>query len=361
MKKIPVGILGATGMVGQQYLQLLADHPWFEVAFLASSEHSAGKSYAQAIAGRCHMPEKIFERYSLLPVHSMDQIEAAKVNCRFVFSAVSSEAAKMYEELYAKNGLPVISNVSYHRSTPDVPVLIPEVNPEHAEMIRIQQNNRQWDKGFIVAKPNCSLQSYMIPLAPLHRKFKVARLSVTTLQAISGAGHPGVPSLDILGNIVPFIGGEEEKSEQEPLKIWGSMNGQGISPAQGITIAAHCNRVPVIDGHLACVSVAFEKKPSSDEILEMWSTYQGLPQQLQLPSAPNQVIIYNSDKDRPQPRLDKDAGKGMSITVGRLRECPLLDYRFVALSHNTIRGAAGGGILNAEFLLRQGYMEEICR
>lgn len=361
MKKIPVGILGATGMVGQHYLQLLAEHPWFEVAFLASSEHSAGKTYAQAIAGRCHMPEAIFERYSQMPVHSIDQIASAKTSCSFVFSAVSSEAAKLYEEQYAKNGIPVISNVSYHRSTPDVPVLIPEVNPEHAEMIRIQQSNRQWDKGFIVAKPNCSLQSYMIPLAPLHRKFKVARLSVTTLQAISGAGYPGVSSLDILGNVVPYIGGEEEKSEQEPLKIWGSLGDRAICPADTIAIAAQCNRVPVIDGHLACVSVAFEQKPSEPEILEIWNAFQGLPQQLQLPSAPVRPIIYNREKDRPQPRLDKEAGNGMSVTVGRLRECPLLDYRFVALSHNVIRGAAGGGILNAEFLLRQGYMEGICQ
>lgn len=359
MKKIQIGLLGATGMVGQQYMQLLAHHPWFEVAFLAASEHSAGKTYAQAIAGRSHMPESMLERYSHMPLHSIADVAAAKATCSFVFSAVTSEVAKVCEERYAENGLPVISNVSHHRSTPDVPVLIPEVNPEHAQMIRIQQNNRRWDKGFIVTKPNCSLQSYMIPLSPLHQKFRVTHLSVTTMQAVSGAGYPGVSSLDIMGNVVPYIGGEEEKSEQEPLKIWGRLGDRAIDPAKNIVIAAACNRVPVFDGHLACVSVAFETKPSQAQILALWSTFQGPPQQLQLPSAPVWPILYNQEKNRPQPRLDKDAGRGMSVTVGRLRACPLLDYRFVALSHNIIRGAAGGGILNAEFLLRQGYMEGI--
>ena len=355
MKKIPVGILGATGMVGQQYVQLLANHPWFDLCFLASSELSAGKTYAEAVSGRWHMDAPIAEHFLSLPVHCIDEIASAKKSCRFVFSAITNDAAKIYEEKYAENGIPVISNAAYHRRSADVPVLIPEVNPDHAKMIPIQQKNRNWTKGFIVAKPNCSLQSYMIPLSPLHREFKVARLVVTTLQAVSGAGYPGVSSLDILDNVIPYIANEEEKSEQEPLKMWGHIQDHGICSASNIVISAHCNRVPVLDGHLACVSVQFEKKPNREEILHLWQSFQTLPQLLQLPSAPEQSIIYLDAPDRPQPRQDRNAGKGMSVTVGRLRDCPLFDYRFVALSHNTIRGAAGGGILNAEFLMQQGY------
>lgn len=357
MKKILLGILGATGMVGQQYLQLLANHPWFDVNFLASSELSSGKPYSEAVSGRWHMTEPIPERFLNLPVHRIDEIELAKRSCSFVFSAISNDAAKLYEEYYAENGIPVISNAAYHRQTSDVPVLIPEVNPEHAQIIPIQQRNRNWKRGFIVAKPNCSLQSYMIPLSPLHQQFKVTRLIVTTLQAVSGAGHPGVSSLDIMDNVIPYIANEEEKSEQEPLKMWGQIRDNHISHANNIAISAHCNRVPVMDGHLACVSVQFEKKPNKEKILNIWKNFNYLPQQLQLPSAPNHSVIYLDENDRPQPRQDRYAGKGMSVTVGRLRDCPLFDYRFVALSHNTIRGAAGGGILNAEFLMQQGYLK----
>lgn len=360
MKKIPVGILGATGMVGQQYLQLLANHPWFEVCFLASSELSAGKTYAEAVSGRWHMHIPIPERFLNLPVHRMDEIELAKKSCHFVFSAVSNDAAKIYEERYAENGIPVISNASHHRQSSDVPVLIPEVNADHVRIIPIQQKNRNWKKGFIVVKPNCSLQSYMIPLAPLHQQFKITRLIVTTLQAVSGAGYPGVASLDIMDNVIPYIANEEEKSEREPLKMWGHIQDNCIAAAQNIAIAAHCNRVPVLDGHLACVSVQFEQKPDKQEILNIWKNFHALPQQLQLPSAPQHPIIYLHESDRPQPRQDRNAGNGMSISVGRLRDCPLFDYRFVALSHNTIRGAAGGGILNAELLVQQGYLESMC-
>lgn len=356
MKKIPVGILGATGVVGQQYLQLLANHPWFEVSFLASSEQSAGKAYHEAVSGRWHMDTPIPEEFLNLPVHSIDEIQLAKNLCCFVFSAISSDAAKIYEERYAEKGISVISNAAYHRQTIDVPVLIPEVNPDHAHIIPLQQKNRHWSKGFIVAKPNCSLQSYMIPLAPLHPHFKVKRLFITTFQATSGAGYPGVPSLDILDNVIPYIAGEEEKSEQEPLKIWGHIEGSKIAPASHIVISAHCNRVPVLHGHLACVSVQFENKPHKEEILQAWKDFQGAPQRLKLPTASDFPIIYRSELDRPQPRQDRNNGKGMSVTVGRLRECPLFDYRFTALSHNTIRGAAGGGILNAEFLMKQGYL-----
>jgi aspartate-semialdehyde dehydrogenase len=353
MRKIPVGILGATGKVGQQYVQLLSEHPWFEAAFLASSEQSAGKQYGEAILGREHMP--IPKHLLKLPVHRIEDIDRAKEACRFVFSALSNDAAKIYEELYAQKGLPVISNAGYHRKSEDVPILIPEINPEHAKIIPIQQKNRNWDRGFIVVKPNCSIQSYMLPLSPLHHRFKVAQVIVTTLQAVSGAGYPGISSLDIIDNIIPYIAQEEEKSEQEPLKIWGSIFGNAIHPARGIILAAHCNRVPVLDGHLACVSVKFEQKPKKEEILELWNHFKG---HSKLPSEPGSLIIYREECDRPQPRYDRNAGKGMSVTVGRLRECPLLDYRFTALSHNTIRGAAGGGILNAEFLVDQGYLED---
>jgi len=356
MKKISVGILGATGMVGQQYVQLLANHPWFDVCFFASSELSAGKIYAEAVSGRWHMNMPIPERFLNLPVHRMDEIELAKRSCDFVFSAVSNDAAKIYEELYARNGIPVISNAAYHRRSADVPVLIPEVNPDHAQIIPIQQKNRNWERGFIVAKPNCSLQSYMIPLSPLHQQFKVKRLIITTLQAVSGAGYPGVSSLDIMDNVIPYIANEEEKSEQEPLKIWGHIQDNFISSTNNIAISAHCNRVPVLDGHLACISVQFEQKPDKEEILSIWKNFRGLP----LPSAPDRPIIYREECNRPQPRQDRNAGNGMSVTIGRLRDCSIFDYRFVALSHNTIRGAAGGGILNAEFLMQQGYLEGIC-
>jgi aspartate-semialdehyde dehydrogenase len=357
MRKIPVGILGATGMVGQHYMQLLANHPWFEVRFVASSENSAGKPYGEAVAGRWHMQMPIPDCFLNLPLHRMEDIPQAKKTCHFVFSAMSDEASKSYEERYAENGMPVLSNAGYHRQAPDVPLLIPEVNPEHAHIIPLQQKNRGWERGFIVAKPNCSLQSYMIPLTPLHQQFKITHLLVTTLQAVSGAGYPGTASLDIMDNVIPYIAQEEQKSQQEPLKIWGHIQDNKITSTSGMAVSAHCNRVPVLDGHLACVSVKFARRPSEAEILHLWQHFQGAPQQLKLPSAPAQPIIYRIENDRPQPRLDRAAGHGMSVTVGRLRECPVFDYRFAALSHNIIRGAAGGGLLNAEFLLRQGYLE----
>lgn len=357
MKKISVGVLGATGMVGQHYLRLLANHPWFEVNFLASSEQSAGKTYAEAVEGRWRLPENLPIRIWDMPVRSIDELAHAKSTCRLVFSAITADAARKYEALYAENGIAVVSNASYHRSSSDVPVLVPEINPEHIHILPHQQKKRGWKTGFIVAKPNCSVQSYMIPLSPLHRQFKVLNLIVTTMQAVSGSGYPGVSSLDIVDNVIPYIAGEEEKSEQEPLKIWGNHQGNAILPATGIALSAHCNRVPVIDGHLACVSVRFNKKPLRDEVLDIWRKFKGVSQQLQLPSAPTPPVIYREEQDRPQPRQDRDAGSGMAVTVGRLRDCPVFDYRFVALSHNTIRGAAGGGILNAELLFKQGYLE----
>ncbi|MBI5390674.1 aspartate-semialdehyde dehydrogenase [Candidatus Woesearchaeota archaeon] len=354
MKKLKVGILGATGMVGQQYLSLLEHHPWFEVVFLAASEQSAGKSYAEAVKGRWHMQKNIPVDASDLIVSRIDDLAHA-MQCSFVFSALDTDTAKLWEERYAAAGIPVVSNASAHRKTDDVPMLIPEINPYHLGIIPEQQKRRGWKKGFIVVKSNCSLQSYLTPLYAIHRHAPLTKVMITTLQAVSGAGHPGVASFDILDNVVPFIRGEEEKSEQEPLKILGTLQNGTIKPAIGITFAAHCNRVPVLDGHIACVSFSCEKKLSSDVIKKLWNEFVALPQQLQLPSAPKHPIIYRPEEDRPQPRLDRDAEGGMAISVGRLRQCNLLDFRFVGLSHNTIRGAAGGGILNAELLYKQGY------
>lgn len=355
MKKIPVGVIGATGLVGQQYLKRLDNHPWFEVVFLGATLKSQGKTFREAIAGRQHatLPDKILN----IPVSSLEEIKRAKNECHLIFSALSAEGAKDYEEHYAEEGLPVISNASYHRTFDDIPVLIPEVNPEHSAIIPFQQKNRGWKTGFIAVKPNCSLPSYMIPLAPLHQRFKIKKIILTTMQALSGAGYPGIPSLDIIDNIIPYIPLEEEKSEQEPLKILGSVQDSRILPNHLISISAHCNRVPVMNGHMACVSVKFEHPPKSEEILDCWKNFQGIPQKLNLPNAPLFPIVYTENHDRPQPRLDRDLENGMAVTVGRLRKCPVFDFRFTALSHNTIRGAAGGGILNAELLYQQGYFE----
>ena len=303
MEKIPVGILGATGIVGQQYLQLLSNHPWFEVNFLASSEKSSGKSYADAVQGRWHQHQPLPDKLGKLHVHSIDDVDAAVKNCRLIFSAVAADVAKIYEERYAAAGLPVVSNASYHRHSPDVPVLIPEINAGHLDIIPLQRKNRQWSTGLIVVKPNCSIQSFMIPLEPLHRKFKVKKILSTTMQAISGAGHPGVASMDIQDNVIPYIQDEEEKSEKEPLKIWGTIQGNKIVEAQDIVLSMHCNRVPVLDGHLACVSVEFADKPSREEILETWLSYESLPQQLHLPSAPAHPIVYRIEENRPAASL----------------------------------------------------------
>jgi aspartate-semialdehyde dehydrogenase len=356
MKKLRIGILGATGIVGQNYITLLEDHPWFQVTYMAASEKSAGKSYKEAVTGRWHMLKDVPGDVRSLMVKSIDDMEDAKKNCDFVFSALDSGVAKIYEEQYAAAGIPVVSNASTHRHTKDVPMLIPEINHDHVDIIPMQQKNHGWNKGFIVVKPNCSLQSYMTPLFALHHEFRVTQAIITTMQSVSGAGHPGVSSYDIIDNIIPFIKGEEEKSEQEPLKILGKIQGDHIEYYQGLKISAHCNRVPVIDGHMACVSLKFEKKPAIGQMIEIWHNFRSLPQQLNLPFAPEQPIIYREEADRPQTRLDRDADKAMAVTVGRLRACPVFDYRFVGLSHNTIRGAAGGGILNAELLVKKGYL-----
>ncbi len=356
MQKIKVGILGATGMVGQRFVQLLESHPWFEVSYVAASEQSAGKPYHAAVEGRWHLATPVPEPVRNLVVGNVADTAAAGKACGFVFSALETEAAKAYEEKYAAAGLPVVSNASAHRHTKDVPMLIPEINPEHLGIIPAQKKARGWGRGFIVVKPNCSIQSYMAPLFALKKEFGVKRVIVTTLQAVSGAGHPGVASLDIVDNIIPLIKGEEEKSEQEPLKIFGKVTGSGIACDNSIRISAHCNRVPVIDGHMACVSVEFGKKPAKEQVIAAWKSFRGVPQELGLPSAPLQPIIYTGDPARPQSRLDRDNDKGMAVTVGRLRDCNVLDYRFVGLSHNIIRGAAGGAILTAELLKAKGLI-----
>jgi len=354
MKKLRVGILGATGMVGQQYVQLLQGHPFFDVAYVAASQESAGKWYGEALQSKGLSTDAIAKPLLSLKVHGIDEIRKAGELCDFLFSAVSTDVASRYERLYAP-ALPVVSNASSHRMDEDVPCLIPEVNPEHLELIAFQKQQRGW-KGFIVAKPNCSLQSYLIPLYPLHRAFGLRKIILTTMQAMSGAGYPGISSLDMLDNLIPYIGGEEEKSEREPLKILGEVCKGKIQLATGISISAHCNRVPVLDGHTACVSVSFLDKPTKEEILEVWRNFRGAPQELCLPSAPREPILYREEDNRPQPRLDRNAANGMAVTVGRLRECNVFDFRFVALSHNTLRGAASGGILNAELLYARGYL-----
>ncbi len=356
MEKLKVGILGATGMVGQNYISLLENHPWFEVTFIAASELSKGKTYSEAVTGRWHMQKNIPENIKGLIVNSVSDTSEAKKRCSFVFSALDSAIAKEYEPKYAKENLPVISNASAYRNALDVPMLIPEINSSHIEIIPIQQKNNGWQKGFIAVKPNCSLQSYLTPLYALHEKFGIKKVMVTTMQAVSGAGHPGVSSHEIIDNIIPFISGEEEKTENEPMKILGKIIDDKIVPESGIKISAHCNRVPVIDGHMACVSVEFEKKPDREEMISIWKKFRSVPQVLMLPSSPAHPIIYKDEPDRPQTRLDRNNENGMAITVGRLRECNIFHYRFVGLSHNTIRGAAGGGILNAELLYKKGFI-----
>lgn len=360
MQKMCVGVIGATGMVGQNYLRLLDGHPWFQVTHVSASARSAGKTYGQAVAGRWVMDGEIPREVAGLTVGDAHDVDKARERCSFVFSSLSMDrqATRELEERYAAAGLPVISNNAAHRHTPDVPMLIPEVNPHHTAVIPIQQERRGWQRGFIVVKPNCSLQSYLPPVyALIEAGYAIRGLVVSTLQAVSGAGYPGVSSLDMIDNVVPFIEGEEEKTEREPLKILGTLDNGRFVYHEGIAISAHCNRVPVTHGHTACVSLAFDSDaPSLDEIGTVWKTFWGAPRDLDLPSAPRPPIVYREEPDRPQARKDRDAGGGMAITVGRLRECPVMDIRFVALSHNTVRGAAGGAILSAELLKAQGYL-----
>lgn len=362
MEKILVGVLGATGMVGQRYISLLADHPWFEVSYVAASPRSAGKKFSEAVEGRWLIGSDIPLGIQNLIVQDANDVRAAKGKCTFVFSALEmdKDSIKALESAYATNDIPVVSNASAHRWTDDVPMLIPEINADHTDILAEQKRKRGWKKGFIAVKPNCSLQSYMTPIYALQKAgYPIKRMIVSTMQAVSGAGYPGVSSFDMIDNIVPYIGGEEEKTETECLKILGKIMGSKIENATMPLVAAHCNRVAVIDGHTACVSLEFDlpdaKKPTLAEIEKIWMDFRAIPQNLNLPSAPIQPIHIRHENNRPQPSRDRDTDKGMAVVIGRLRECPVFDVRFVGLSHNTKRGAALGGILNAELLKAQGF------
>jgi aspartate-semialdehyde dehydrogenase len=360
-KKINVGVIGATGMVGQNFLRLLNRHPWFEVVYLAASPASAGKKYAAAVTGRWHMSQDMPEAYKNIVVEDASDLSKAAGKCRIVFSAVEMDkkAIMALEEAYAAAGFAVVSNNSAHRGTPDVPVMLPEINYSHLDIIPQQRRQRGWKDGLIVVKPNCSIQSYMLPLYALIKAgYPVDKMIVSTLQAVSGAGYPGPASIDLIDNVMPSLAGEEDKSEVEPAKILGKVAGGKIAPDNSIKISAHCNRVAVSEGHVACVSLKFaDKKPSLEAIKGIWRSFSSLPQELKLPTAPVPPIIYRDEPDRPQPRTDRDAGKGMAITVGRLRPCNVFDIRFVGLHHNTVRGAAGGAILTAELLAAKGYVK----
>ncbi|MBN1413411.1 MAG: aspartate-semialdehyde dehydrogenase [Spirochaetales bacterium] len=363
MQKIKIGILGATGIVGQNYIRLLQDHPWFEIIDVAASPRSKGKKYSEAVKDKWAQPIMIPEVLSDLVVRDVSDIDKINKEVKFVFSAMdlpNKEDTRNVEFKYAERGIPVVSNSSANRWTADVPMLIPEINHDHINIIPVQQKNRGiTNGGFVAVKPNCSLQSYMTPVYALMKAgYDVESCIITTLQAISGAGYPGVPSLDMIDNIVPYIGGEEKKSEEEPLKILGKAGSSGIENYSGIKISATCTRVPVTDGHMACVSLKFKNKvPSIDKIKAIWKSFKSVPQELNLPFAPAAPIIYMENENRPQPKKDRNNEKGMAITVGRLHEDHIFDIKFVALSHNTIRGAAGGGILNAELLVARGFIK----
>lgn len=359
MKQYKVGIIGATGMVGQRFATLLENHPWFHVAALAASPRSAGKTYEEAVGNRWAMqkpmPESMKQMILFDAIADVDKI-AGMVD--FVFCAVDmkKDEIRALEERYAKAECPVVSNNSAHRFTPDVPMVVPEVNPEHIEVIESQRKRLGTKRGFIAVKSNCSIQSYVPALSPL-RKYGIQNVLACTYQAISGAGKTFERWPEILDNIVPYIGGEEEKSEKEPLKVWGKIENGQIVSADSPLITTQCLRVPVSDGHTAAVFVSFEQKPSKEEILKIWEDFKGVPQELKLPSAPKQFIHYFQEDDRPQAKLDRNIEGGMAVSVGRLREDTMFDYKFVCLSHNTLRGAAGGGVLLAELLAAKGYMD----
>ncbi len=355
--KLRAGIIGATGMVGQRFITLLQNHPYFEISVLAASPRSAGLKYSEAVGQRWKMSSDIPESVKDMVVMSSDKIEEISKLVDFVFCAVDmkKEEIKALEEAYAKAEIPVVSNNSANRWTEDVPMVIPEINDEHIKIIDAQRKRLGTKYGFIAVKPNCSIQSYVPALTPL-LKYRPKVVVATTYQAISGAGKTFKEWPEMIDNVIPYIGGEEEKSEQEPLKIWGHIEGNKIVKAQSPIITTQCIRVPVSDGHTAAVFVSFENKPSKEEILRAWKEFKGKPQEMGLPSAPEQFITYFEEDNRPQARLDRDIYKGMGITVGRLREDTVYDYKFVGLSHNTLRGAAGGAVLIAELLYREGYI-----
>lgn len=344
-KKIPVGVLGATGMVGQKFVELLSHHPWFEITALAASERSEGKTYQEAVQWKnsSFLPPRIEKLFlqNCIP----------NLACRVVFSGLDASVAGKIEESFALAGYTVISNSRNHRMDPQVPLLIPEVNPEHLALT----SSQKYSPGMIVTNPNCAVIGLAIALKPLIDKWKIEKAHVVTMQAISGAGYPGISSIDILDNVIPFISGEEEKIQTEPLKILGSYK-KGTIEYYPLTISAQCNRVPVMDGHLACVSIKFAESVQSEEIIHAWQTFKSVPQTLNLPSAPENPIIYLQDERYPQPKLHRLLDKGMAVSIGGLRKCSLFDWKFTLLSHNTIRGAAGGAILNAELMLRNQYL-----
>ncbi|HZY04622.1 MAG TPA: aspartate-semialdehyde dehydrogenase [Anaeromyxobacteraceae bacterium] len=357
-KKLKVGVLGATGMVGQRFVALLENHPWYELTLVAASANSAGQRYQDAVKGRWALKSGVPAATAGLTVRNASDVAGIADQVDFVFCAVDmtkEETAKL-EEGYARRETPVVSNNSAHRGTPDVPMMIPEVNPEHAAVIEAQRRRLGTRRGFVAVKPNCSLQSYVPALHPL-MKFGPRRVAVCTYQAISGAGKTFETWPEMVDNLIPFIKGEEEKSEKEPLKIWGSIQDGRIVPAAEPVISAQCIRVPASDGHMAAAFVQFERKPSREEVLALWKSFEGRPQRLGLPSAPRPFLTYFEDESRPQTRLDRDAGDGMAVTIGRLRPDALFDYRFVALSHNTVRGAAGGAVLTAELLTAEGWIQ----
>lgn len=359
MKKYNVGIIGATGMVGQRFSLLLADHPWFNVTALAASANSAGKTYEEAIGNRWAMKAPIPESLKKMPVYDAEgDIEKIVAAVDFVFCAVNmkKDEIKALEENYAKHECPVISNNSAHRFTPDVPMIIPEINADHAEIIPSQRKRLGTKRGFIAVKSNCSLQSYVPALYPLD-KFGIEKCLVCTYQAISGAGKTFERWPEMIDNVIPYIGGEEEKSEKEPLKIWGKIENGQIVPADSPKFTAQCLRVPVSDGHMAAVFVSFKNKPSKEEIIDIWNNYSGEPQKLELPHAPKQFIHYCTEDDMPQTKISRELEGGMAISAGRLREDSQYDYKFVCVSHNTLRGAAGGAVLLAELLCAKGYMD----
>lgn len=357
MQKYRVGIIGATGMVGQRFITLLADHPWFEIHALAASARSAGMTYEEAVGSRWAMKTPIPEKVAKMVVIDASDVKNVSDLCDFVFCAVNmkKDEIKALEEAYAKTETPVISNNSANRGMADVPMLIPEINPEHAHAIERQRERLGTKVGFIAVKPNCSIQSYVPALTPLY-SCGIESVIVSTYQAISGAGKTFETMPEIIDNVIPFISGEEEKSEQEPLKIWGKLENGLIVNAASPKISAHCVRVPVSDGHLATVFVKFKNKPTKEQMLAAWATFKGEPQKLELPSAPKQFLQYMTEENRPQTKLDRDFEHGMGICIGRLRDDPIFDYRFVCISHNTLRGAAGGGVESAELLCAQGWI-----
>lgn len=359
MKQYNVGIIGATGMVGQRFATLLENHPWFNVKVLAASPRSAGKTYEEVAGNRWKMavpmPEAMKDMVLLDATADIEKI-AGMVDFCFCAVDMKKDEIKALEEAYAKAECPIVSNNSAHRFTPDVPMVVPEINPDHIEIIKAQRERLGTKRGFIAVKSNCSIQSYVPALHPL-RKFGLKNVLACTYQAISGAGKTFETWSEMVDNLIPFISGEEEKSEQEPLKVWGTIQGNEIVKAETPAITTQCLRVPVSDGHTAAVFVSFEQKPTKEEILKLWADFKGVPQELELPSAPKQFIHYFEDDNRPQAKLDRNLENGMAVSTGRLREDTQYDYKFVCLSHNTLRGAAGGGVLLAELLAAKGYFD----